>query len=134
MTPIPLDEILRETLPAAWAADGRRHDRAYLDVCDCRVWVARRPAGPPEHALAVHVVEGDDQVMFAGRRSAALDIIDAVVECVRRAVQVERPVRATDVPSWAHAEVVKAQGSIMRSGPPWALYEALVREIGEVTP
>jgi hypothetical protein len=36
---------------------------------------------------------------------------------------------AADVPEWAHREVVKAQGSIMQSGAPWALYEALVGEI-----
>lgn len=112
MTPIPLDETLREMLPAAWAADGRRHDRACLDVCGYRVWVSRLPFPPPERALVVHVVEGGEQIRFAGRPSARLDIIDAVVECVRRAVQAERPVRAADVPAWAHAALLAEIGAL----------------------
>ena len=121
---------LREDLPAAWRQPGLRSDLAVLDVAGCSVTVSRLPFGPDERRLTVCVVEdGADPVRFYGRCSARLDIIDAVVECVRRAVHAERPVRVADVPEWAHREVVKAQGSIMQSGAPWALYEALVREI-----
>lgn len=133
MTNATLAEALRETLPAAWRQPGVRSDLAVLGVAGCNVTVNRIPFDPPERSLIVHVGDGDERIRFAGRCSARLDIIDAVVECVRRAVHAERPVLAAGVPSWAHAAVVKAQGSIMQSGLPWALYEALVREIGEVT-
>ena len=124
MIPIPLDETLRETLPAKWNKGGGPlgNHRAYLDVYGCRVLVVRNPATPSEEPAVGVAEDGLLPVRFP-------DIIDAVVECVRRAVHAERPVHAADVPEWAHREVVKAQGSIMQSGPPWALYEALVREI-----
>ena len=121
---------LREGLPAAWYQPGLQSDLAALNVAGCVITVSRLPFGPDDRRLTVCVVEdGADPVRFVGRCSARLDIIDAVVECVRRAVHAERPISAADVPEWAHREVVKAQRSIMQSGAPWALYEALVREI-----
>lgn len=128
MTTLPLVESLTSTLPAKWTKGAGQigSHGAYLDVCQCRVWVMFNPAA--FSGLRVGVVED-------GVLPVRVDyIIDAVVECVRRAVHAERVVHAFDVPPWAHAAVVKTHGSILKSGPARVRYEALVREIGEVTP
>lgn len=131
----PLADVLRGQLPAEWVKHGDYC--ACLDVCGMQVGVA--PPMPPIASCLVEAMKNNgqqygDRKVFGAKSSTTLNIIDAVVECVVTALLADRPVSIADVPWWAHNAVIYAHHRVPRDGTPWALYEALVREIGELAP
>ena len=133
---------LRQTLPGDWTTTPKGY--TILDVAGCAVVVSHAVFGPGDEARRIYAYDApEDSLRLVGERGVENDIApeveDAVVECVCRAIDGGRAVRAGDVPAWAQDAVRWAYDDVKRgwrrdtvtkTGAPWALYEALAEEIG----
>ena len=100
MTP-PLADYLREVLPGAWQSTPDRPTRALINVGDRRLIVRRAESGG---LVAAITWTGCDPLDCGPCPDVANDLPRIVADMVQNTIY-RIPLRAADVPRWAHDRI-----------------------------